>query len=184
MYKNKEKEQEKNNKSKKPETIEEFIQYVKGMISRLSSTDFHEAELSTESWSVRFVKDSTAKEVDPVEEEKGFEVSVIEFPDDANKTQRKVKETGKILPVTSHLVGIFWSSPSRNGTVKVSPGDAVKEGQVLGGIEAVNLMHPIQSPHAGRILEVLINEGDPVEYGQYLFLLEINKESSSVNNSN
>jgi acetyl-CoA carboxylase biotin carboxyl carrier protein len=54
----------------------------------------------------------------------------------------------------------------------VSTGDAVKEGQVLCIIEAMKLMNEIEAKVAGRIAKVLVENGQPVEFGQPLFLVE------------
>jgi biotin carboxyl carrier protein len=54
----------------------------------------------------------------------------------------------------------------------ISPGATVKEGQLLGHIEAMRLLNDCLAPEAGTILRVLVEEGQPVEYGQLLFEIE------------
>lgn len=71
--------------------------------------------------------------------------------------------------VKSPLVGTFYSSPSPDDAPYVSVGDTVKKGQVLGIIEAMKLMNEVESEFAGKIAEILVENGEVVEYGQPLF---------------
>lgn len=70
-----------------------------------------------------------------------------------------------VTTVTAHLVGVFHAAvPS-----PVSRGDVVKEGQLLGQIESMRLMNDCSAPHTGRVTAILVEDGQPVEYGQPLF---------------
>ena len=71
--------------------------------------------------------------------------------------------------VKSPLVGTFYSSPSPDDAPYVSVGDTVKKGQVLGIIEAMKLMNEVESEFSGQIAEILVENGEMVEYGQPLF---------------
>lgn len=71
--------------------------------------------------------------------------------------------------VTSPLVGIFYSAPSEGADAFVSVGDVVKKGQTLAIIEAMKLMNEIECEYEGTVTEVLVQNGQPVEYGQPLF---------------
>ena len=70
--------------------------------------------------------------------------------------------------VTSPLVGTFYSAPSPDAEPFVRVGDTVKKGQVVGIVEAMKLMNEIESEHDGVITEIVVNNGDMVEYGQTL----------------
>jgi acetyl-CoA carboxylase biotin carboxyl carrier protein len=76
------------------------------------------------------------------------------------------------LLVRSPIVGTFYRSASPDGPNYVEVGDVVKKGQILCIVEAMKLMNEIESEHDGRILEVLIENARPVEYGQPLFRIE------------
>ncbi|MGX9226519.1 acetyl-CoA carboxylase biotin carboxyl carrier protein [Streptomyces albus] len=54
----------------------------------------------------------------------------------------------------------------------MQPGDHVEEGQQLGIIEAMKLMNPLAATRAGRVVEVLVGDGEPVEYGEPLVLID------------
>ncbi|MCO5400117.1 acetyl-CoA carboxylase biotin carboxyl carrier protein [Ralstonia soli] len=73
--------------------------------------------------------------------------------------------------VTSPMVGTFYRSPSPGAAEFVKVGDTVKEGQTLCIIEAMKLLNEIEADKAGVIKEVLIDNGQAVEYGQPLFVI-------------
>jgi acetyl-CoA carboxylase biotin carboxyl carrier protein len=74
--------------------------------------------------------------------------------------------------VTAPMVGTFYSAPAPGAKQFVEIGDEVQVGQVLCTIEAMKMMNQIESDVAGRIRAVLVKNGDPVEFGQPLFIIE------------
>lgn len=82
------------------------------------------------------------------------------------------KESG--IAVKSPMVGTFYSSPSPEKDAFVSVGDEVKQGDVLCIIEAMKLMNEIESEVNGTVKKVLVKDGEMVEYGQPLFMIEEN----------
>ncbi len=78
--------------------------------------------------------------------------------------------SGRII--TSPLVGTFYAAPSEDAAPFVKVGDSVKEGQVLAIVEAMKLMNEIESDYDGVVTRILVQDGDPVEYGQPLFCVE------------
>jgi acetyl-CoA carboxylase biotin carboxyl carrier protein len=78
----------------------------------------------------------------------------------------------RLLTVEAPLVGTFYRAPSPDAAPFVRDGDRVKKGQVVCIIEAMKLMNEIESKVAGRVVKVLVENAQPVEYGQPLFLLE------------
>jgi acetyl-CoA carboxylase biotin carboxyl carrier protein len=83
-----------------------------------------------------------------------------------------VSPTTKLVPIEAPMVGTFYRAPSPNAEPYVREGDVVKEGQILCIIEAMKLMNEIESKASGRIAKALVENGQPVEYGQPLFLIE------------
>jgi acetyl-CoA carboxylase biotin carboxyl carrier protein len=73
--------------------------------------------------------------------------------------------------VTSPMVGTFYRSPSPGAEPFVQVGDSVKEGQTLCIIEAMKLLNEIESDKTGVVKEILIENGQAVEYGQPLFVI-------------
>jgi acetyl-CoA carboxylase biotin carboxyl carrier protein len=74
--------------------------------------------------------------------------------------------------VTAPMVGTFYAAPAPGAKPFVDIGTEVKEGDVLCIIEAMKMMNQIESDHAGRIAAVLVKNGEPVEFGQPLFIVE------------
>jgi acetyl-CoA carboxylase biotin carboxyl carrier protein len=74
--------------------------------------------------------------------------------------------------VTAPMVGTFYSGPSPNAKAFVEIGSRVEHGDTLCIIEAMKMMNQIESDVAGRIVSVLVENGDPVEFGQPLFIIE------------
>jgi acetyl-CoA carboxylase biotin carboxyl carrier protein len=74
--------------------------------------------------------------------------------------------------IKSPMVGTFYRSPAPDAPPFVESGQDIEVGQVICIIEAMKLMNEIKSEVAGRIKEVLVENGDPVEFGQSLFSIE------------
>jgi acetyl-CoA carboxylase biotin carboxyl carrier protein len=79
--------------------------------------------------------------------------------------------------VTASLVGIFhsWAKPKAPPLINV--GDRVKVGQVVGTIQSLNVLNEVESLVAGRVVEIFVQEGQPVEYGQPLMAIDSSEES-------
>lgn len=73
--------------------------------------------------------------------------------------------------VTSPMVGTFYRAPSPGADPFVQPGDTVKEGQTICIIEAMKLLNEIEADEGGVVREILVENGQAVEYGQPLFIL-------------
>jgi acetyl-CoA carboxylase biotin carboxyl carrier protein len=74
--------------------------------------------------------------------------------------------------VTAPMVGTFYSAPAPGAKPFVEIGSEVKQGDVLCIIEAMKMMNQIECDKAGRVVSVLVKNGDPVEFGQTLFVIE------------
>jgi len=74
--------------------------------------------------------------------------------------------------VTSPFVGTFYRAPSPDGEPFVEVGDSIAPGQVLCIVEAMKLMNEIEAETAGILVEILVENGKPVEYGDRLFRIE------------
>jgi acetyl-CoA carboxylase biotin carboxyl carrier protein len=74
--------------------------------------------------------------------------------------------------ITAPMVGTFYASPSPGAKAFVEIGDEIKVGQVLCIIEAMKMMNQIEADKSGRIASIMARNGDPVEFGQPLFVVE------------
>ncbi len=87
-------------------------------------------------------------------------------------TSSKPAPTETRQTVAAPLVGIFhvWAKPK--GGALVAIGDSVKAGQLVGTISSLNVLNEVETPKAGRVVEILVQEGQAVEYGQPLMYIE------------
>ena len=83
-----------------------------------------------------------------------------------------LKEASKGETVTSPMVGVFYAAPAENADAYVKVGDTVKKGDTLCIIEAMKLMNEITAERDGKITDILAKNGDVVEYGTPLFIME------------
>ena len=74
--------------------------------------------------------------------------------------------------ITSPMVGTAYLAPEPGATPFVKPGDRVEEGQTGMIIEAMTVMNPIRAPRAGVVQQVLIEDAQPVEFGEILMILD------------
>lgn len=70
------------------------------------------------------------------------------------------------------MVGTFYSAPSPEASPYVSPNEKITVGQVVCIVEAMKLMNEIESEVSGRVVKILAENAQPVEFGQVLFLID------------
>lgn len=93
-------------------------------------------------------------------------------PAPAPKAEAPREDTSKYVEVKAPIVGTFYRAPSPEAEPFVKEGDTVKKGQVLCIIEAMKLMNEIESEVSGVVQKIMVSNGEPIEYGQVLFLIE------------
>lgn len=81
-----------------------------------------------------------------------------------------IEKKGK--PITSPMVGTFYKAPSPDAKPFVEVGSTVSTGQVVCIIEAMKLMNEIEADSAGKVVEICVEDGQPVEFGQVLMYVE------------
>lgn len=86
---------------------------------------------------------------------------------DTAKTEEK-----KGTPIVSPMVGTFYTSPSPDAKPFVTVGQTIKQGDKVCIIEAMKLMNEIESEVAGKVIEICVQDGQPVEFGQVLMYVE------------
>ncbi len=83
------------------------------------------------------------------------------------------KNDSKYEEVRSPMVGTFYCTPAPDEPPYVEVGDRIRSGQVLCIIEAMKLMNEIEAEISGQVMEILVNSGEPVEYGQVLMRVKV-----------
>lgn len=84
-----------------------------------------------------------------------------------NQPATPVEEAGRFI--TSPMVGTFYAASAPEEPAFAKVGDSVKEGQVVGIIEAMKVMNELKATESGTIKEVLVENGHPIEFGSKLF---------------
>src|SRR5512142_462965 len=153
------------------------LKEIKELIEILKGTDISELEIERSGVKVRLRKggDVTLHPVMPRMEYPPTAIvapAVAEIP--ISPPAEKAVEPAPVnqVKVTSPIVGTFYRSSSPDKPPYVEIGTVVKKGQVLCIIEAMKLMNEIESEQAGKIVQILVENGQPVEYGQPLFVIE------------
>ncbi|HIM22110.1 MAG TPA: acetyl-CoA carboxylase biotin carboxyl carrier protein, partial [Gammaproteobacteria bacterium] len=131
----------------------------------LESSELEVIEIQEGEESVRLVKKQTETVVtqnlaDPVTEK-----TVIRHPQEALSTIKAAE--GEVI--TSPMVGTFYAAPSPGARPFISVGDEIQEGDVVCIVEAMKMMNEIKSDFSGKVTSVLVENSEPVEFGQALF---------------
>lgn len=86
--------------------------------------------------------------------------------------EREGAASSPLVTMEAPMVGTFYRAANPQAPPYVNEGDLIKEGQVVGVIEAMKLMNEIEARVSGRVARILVENGQPVEYGQPLFLVD------------
>ena len=162
------------------------LNYIKKLIKLLESGAVNEIEIDEEGTRIKVVK-SRPQEFPPAQV-----ISYAQPPAQMQQTaaqqqsaadtrtaaeeKKEAAQTQKenLLEVKSPIVGTFYRSPSPTADPYVQVGTVVAKGNVLCIIEAMKLMNEIESEVSGKIVKVLVDNSQPVEYNQTLFLVDPN----------
>ena len=147
------------------------LKELKELIALMNEHGLVEIELEREGMKVRLRKagaDSGGQGIVVERISAGHPAGAAEAA--AAATEAAPKPTG--LEVKSPMVGTFYRAPAPEAPPFVEVGQEVEPGQVLCIIEAMKLMNEIKAEIKGRILQILVENGQPVQFGQALFLVE------------
>ncbi len=139
---------------------------IKSLIDIISETDVTEIELEDEESKIKIKRGYQEVEYTPTEKQRHVQVPHNPTHDDNDKEDSNREE------IVAPMVGTFYSAPSPEADLFVEVGDVVNPGETLCIIEAMKLMNEIEVETRGKILEILVNNAEPVEYSQPLFIIE------------
>ncbi len=135
------------------------LKFIKKLIKTVEESNIEELELRGPFRSVRITKRLTPS-VQPVKKE-------IQTTEAIPKPQ-----TENLIPIKAPMVGTFFSAPSPGDPPYVEVGDTVTPDKIVCTIEAMKVMNEIEADASGKIVKVLVENEQPVEFGQELFLVE------------
>lgn len=142
------------------------IQEMKELIQAVSSSNIDKFKFENDEYKITLEKNE-AKIVTSEDLPKVQEVCTVAAPEkDTDKAQVEGNQ------VTAPLVGTFYAAPAEDADPFVSVGDTVKKGQVIGIVEAMKLMNEVESDYEGTVTDILVENGEMVEYGQPLIIVQ------------
>jgi acetyl-CoA carboxylase biotin carboxyl carrier protein len=148
------------------------IRKVKKLIELLEKSDIAEIEIHEGEESVRISRSGstvpqTMINIPPVDTGGSVKTQLSTTEDSSSSDY---SDEGEVI--TAPMVGIFYTSPSPDEPPFVNKGQNVKTGDVLCIIEAMKIMNQIEADFDGKLARILVENGDPVEYGQPLFVID------------
>lgn len=137
------------------------------LIKAVSDSELTEFSYEENGTNLRFVKEAPVLAEVPVQVSSGDEAS-----EEKNIPKQKETEDAQGNIIKSPLVGTFYAAPAEDAAPFVTKGSEVKKGQTLGIVEAMKLMNEIESEFEGTVAEILVENGQMVEFGQPLFRIK------------
>jgi len=147
------------------------LKEIKEMINLMNDNGLVELEIEKDGTRIRLKKISSASEASSsgpvvIEREKITQAAAKESKEAMDKT------TVKTVEIKAPMVGTFYRAPTPEAPPYVEVDQVIEPGQVICIIEAMKLMNEIKSEIKGKILEILVDNSEPVEFGQPMFLIE------------
>ena len=149
-------------KNLEPEYIEKLIDIMKN--NELTEVLLEDGEMALK------IKNSGYK---PVIKDKTSQAEAV-IEEEQPKAVEPEEEKKKLTPIVSNMIGMFYTRPAPSEEPFVKVGDEIKEGQVICIIETIKLVNKITSEISGKVAEICIEDGKPVEYGQVIMYVEEN----------
>ena len=155
------------------------LRKIKKLIELLNESGVGEIEITEGEDSVRISRESSPKKMVTKDGENvasSRETTPIESSNKKNqsKSNKSSQELDNDFEVLSPMVGTFYGCPSPDEPPYVKVGDSVKEGDTLCIIEAMKMMNQIEADVSGVIKSIKVQNGDPVEFDQIMFVIDQN----------
>ena len=148
------------------------LRKVKKLIELLEESGLSEIEITEGEDKVRITKGGKrSPQVKAIETTQEAEALSVTKPEDANA---RTKNNNSFHEIKAPMIGTFYQSPDPDSEAFVKVGDPINEGDTLCIIEAMKMMNKIETDFSGTIERILVQNGDPVEFDQVLFLVSKN----------
>ena len=160
------------------------IEQVRRLIQMMDNSDVHELTIERESEGVKLTLRKPTPVIGPGEGMNGIYAqngAPVSLPAEEAASEGAEAEPAplpdQLQKITAPLVGVFRSSARRGGKATVSVGDSVRGAQIVALIEALNVMNDVETPVAGKVSEIVVRDGQPVEYGQHIMTIDTSAEA-------
>jgi len=149
------------------------LEHIQMLLKLMDEHDLAEIEIQSEGEVVRLRKRETnaAPQVVALSPQNPVQTHAVAPTQPPPSPEPRVEEAP--ANVVSPIVGTFYSRPDPEATPYVEVGDVVEPNSVVCIIEAMKVMNEVRAEVEGRIAEILVADGDPVEFGQPLFRIEV-----------
>ena len=150
------------------------LKEIQTLIKFISSSKVDEVAIEQKDFKIRIKRNAqtvTATVPKPIAVQ---EVPIVQeaVKPAVKESTKPTNEESKTEEIKSPMIGTFYRKSSPDKPVFVEVGDIVEKGQVICIIEAMKLFNEIESEVSGKIVKVLVDDSQPVEYGQPLFVVE------------
>jgi len=147
------------------------IKEIKEMINLMNENGLMELEIEKDGMRIRLKKTGSGVESysGPIVVERQ---NLISDATGQEKERPLQAQPEKAIEIKAPMVGTFYRSASPEAAPFAEPGQLIEPGQVICIIEAMKLMNEIKSEIKGKVLEILVDNAEPVEFGQPMFLVE------------
>lgn len=142
------------------------IEYVEKLAKVLADNSLTEISLEDGEQAITLRKDLIVAPVAAVQASQPAPAAQQPAPAPSAEPAKKGK------PLTSPMVGTFYSAPSPDAKPFVEVGQTISQGDVVCIVEAMKLMNEIESEVSGKVVEICVKDGQPVEFGQVLMYIE------------
>ena len=147
------------------------IRQVKKLMELLEQSGMAEIEIKEGEESVKISRFCNAPLMTTTVPQKPAAVVAPSKAESKSTTTSKSSEVGGNL-ISSPMVGTYYSAPSPSAKPFIAVGQQVKKGDTVGIIEAMKIMNQIEADQSGTVVEILVNDGEAVEFGQALIVLQ------------
>jgi len=143
---------------------------IKDIINLMNENGLTELEVERGGMKIKIKKTSAG--TTPLGTNAQFQVESSLSPKDVTGPSQEKDSNLHLKEITAPMVGTFYRAPSPEAVPFVEIGQVVEVGQVVCIVEAMKLMNEIKSEIRGKVVEILLDNAEPVEFGQPLFILE------------
>jgi len=152
-----------------------YIKEIKDMIHLMNENNLAELEIEKDGLKIRLKKSSGTgfeKTIEFVPATSGHHGAHQAQASEVPAKTAQAAEKKNVLEIKAPMVGTFYRAPSPETPSYVNIGDQIEPGQIICIIEAMKLMNEIKAEVKGKIIDIQVDNGEPIEFGQVLFVIE------------